>query len=237
MILSHSIRLHDRQRPERPRSGTGPENDTVAALRADGAVVPAAPVYRPRRGASGTGIPGPRGPARGKSTYRISTTSGMVPLQAAGERALSGGAILLALLAPGVAAAVLWSPFLAARRLRALFRALPPLRSLAPNYLLLAVGGSLPYVLGTVAAVARNREGGGAAMSKGVLQVLVSVSLVYLVGVPLLAGWLLPEAGLDWDSAGYDAVTWALLILGTAWYVVLFAAPLFFLVFVFALPS
>jgi hypothetical protein len=160
----------------------------------------------------------------------------MVPLQVAGEQTISGGEILITLLVPGVGAAVLWSPFLAAARLCALFRALPPLRSLAPNYLLLTIGGSAPFVLGTLAAVVWTYEGGGASMAEGILQVLVSVSLAYLAGVPVLAGWLLPEVGLDWDPADYDAVTWALLVGGAAWYAALFAGPLFAIVFFLALP-
>lgn len=160
----------------------------------------------------------------------------MVPLQTLGEE-VTGWAVLLALgLGPGVAGAVLWSPFLASARIRSLFRALPPRGSLLVTYPAVLVGASLPYVGGFVAALVWTADANGAATANAILDVIVPVSVVYVVGFPALAGLACPRLGVDWDPTGYGPATWALLVAGGVWYAAAFAVPLFLVAMVMALP-
>lgn len=147
---------------------------------------------------------------------------------------------LLALLfGPGVLATLLTSPFLAADRLRALFRTLPPGDSLVPSVLVFGVGGSLPYTLGVgllAAQWGQSANPSGAALSEGLLGLIAVLSLVYVVAVPAVATLVLPEVGYDWDPEGYSLGTWALLIGASAWYDAVLAVPLAFAAFFLALP-
>ncbi|WP_255196989.1 hypothetical protein [Halorarius litoreus] len=164
----------------------------------------------------------------------------MVPLQSLPGAVVGLGALLLLVLGPGVVASVLWTPFLASTRLRSLFRRLPPDGSLAVTYAVVTVGASLPYVLGAGVALGLVDIGGpegGARMANAILTVIVPVSLGYVLGVPLVGAVGLPRAGVDWDPTGYGVSTWLLLFVGTVWYVVLFAVPLFVLALIAAYPG
>ncbi|MEE6211418.1 hypothetical protein U3A55_14820 [Salarchaeum sp. III] len=96
--------------------------------------------------------------------------------------------------------------------------ALPPTGSLGVTYPVVAVALSLPYLGAFLAALAL-------------------VSVVYVVGGPVVAAVGLPRLGVDWDSNGYDGATWLILVATSAWYAAIFAVR--FLVFsVFAaLPT
>jgi len=134
---------------------------------------------------------------------------------------------LLALVfGPGLAAALLWSPFLAADRIGSLFGQLWPRTSAAASYLLVMVGLSLPWVFATGAAMARASTP-GLGMANALLNVIVSLAVVYAVGLPALAAVGLPAAGVDWDANGYGLRTWVLLVAGAVWYVALLAFPIF----------
>ncbi|PSP98743.1 hypothetical protein BRC89_07025 [Halobacteriales archaeon QS_4_70_19] len=147
-------------------------------------------------------------------------------------------ALLLAvLLVPGLVAALLWSPFLLSDRLCALFRALPPRDGLVASYLPVAVGGALPYVVGGLWALSRGPPGGDAVAVNALLDVVVGVSVAYVVAGPLVAGVALPRFGRDWDPTGYGPGTWALLGTGSAWFAVLYGVPLFLMAAVLAYPA
>ncbi|MFB6352569.1 MAG: hypothetical protein ABEJ92_00630 [Halobacteriales archaeon] len=161
----------------------------------------------------------------------------MVPLQTVDVDLVGWFNLLLVLLAPGAVAAVLWSPFLLAARLRALFRELPPTGHLLPTYAVVAVGAGLPYVLGTFWAVVATSGGTGGEMANGLLDVVIPLSLGYAVGVPLLGAAGLPRFGVDWDPTGYGISTWVLLLAGGTWYALLFAVPLFVIAVVLAFPA
>lgn len=147
---------------------------------------------------------------------------------------------LLALVfGPGAVATLLSTPFLAADRLRALFRELPPTGSLVPSVLLLGIGGSLPYTLGVGALLVRFGNAANtetAALSEGLFGLIAVLSLVYVVAVPAVAALVLPEVGYDWDPAEYSLGTWALLIGVSVWYDAVLAVPLAFAAFFLALP-
>lgn len=146
------------------------------------------------------------------------------------------GFVVGLLLGPGIVAAIIWSPFLLASRIRALFRALPPARSTAVSYVVVTVGLSIPYLFGTIAALVVTEGQTGGAMANALLNVLIPVSSLYVLGLPILAIRGLPRIGRDWDPNGYDTTTWVLLIVGAAWYSALFAVPLFLIAVVLALP-
>lgn len=150
----------------------------------------------------------------------------------------AGWAVLLAIaLGPGVVAAVLWSPFLAAGRVRSLFRSLPPGDSLLVSYPAALIGASVPYVVGVVAALVRTTDTTGATTANAILDVIVPVSFGFVVGVPALACAGLPRLGVDWDPTGYGPGTWALLAAGGVWYAAVFAVPLFLVAIVMAMPT
>lgn len=144
--------------------------------------------------------------------------------------------LALVLLLPGMIATLLWAPFLLAGRIRALFEALPPRGSLVPSYVAIGLGASLPYVLG-VLGIMLALPSEGAAWSNAILTLIQWVSVVYLLILPGVAILGLPAVGIDWDPTGYGATSWALLAVGTLWYALLFAIPLFVLAVLFAWPG
>lgn len=110
------------------------------------------------------------------------------------------------------------------------------------SYVALTVGGSLPYVTGTLWAFTTGAGAGserGAVMANSLLDLLVVTSLASLasvVAVPLVAGVGLPRTGYDWDPTGYGPTTWGLLAGLAGWYAAVFAVPIFLLAVVLALP-
>ena len=137
---------------------------------------------------------------------------------------------------PGLAAAGLCAPFLAAERLRALFRALPPAGRLLPSYLGVSVGLSVPYLVGVVFTVARAAEAGPAWSSGFLLTALIGAVLVAFVA-PAVAVLALPRLGVDWDPTGYGVSTWLLLGGAGLWYALVAAVPLVALAVGMALPG
>lgn len=137
---------------------------------------------------------------------------------------------------PAVGAAILWSPFLFSDRIRALFRRLPPTDSALVTYCLVSVGLWLPYLVGMFWTATHGPSSGPAPAANAMLDVVVTVSACYLVGLPLLAGVGLPRLGIDWDSTGYGADTWALIVGGTVWYTALLGFPPFVIAVILALP-
>ena len=151
---------------------------------------------------------------------------------------LTGWLTFLALvLGPGLVAALLWSPFLLSSRLRRLFRRLPPTGSVVASYVPVAVGASLPYVIGAGWAIVASADGSGAAMANALLDVVVPLSVGYVAGVPAVAAAALPRLGVDWDPAGYGASTWLLLAAGGAWYALVLGGPLFVIALILAFPG
>lgn len=160
----------------------------------------------------------------------------MVLRQSVAERAVGWLAFAAALLVPGVVATALWSPFLLSDRIESLFAALPPFDTPAPSYVLFGTGASLPYVAGFLAVLA-TVDPDGAAVSDALLSVGLTLSVLYVAGLPALCVFVLPEVGIDWDRTGYGWSTWALLIAGSAWYAALFAVPIAAASLVLALPG
>lgn len=160
----------------------------------------------------------------------------MVPLQPMAGRV--GGWLLAALVfvAPGVVATLVWSPFLAAKRIRALFAALPPTDSVVPSYAAVGVGASVPYVAGALVVFA-SVDPADAGLSNALLDLTAVLSTLYVVGAPLVGIIALPRLGVDWDPTDYEASTWVLLAAGGGWYAAVFAVPFLLLSVVFALPG
>lgn len=153
------------------------------------------------------------------------------------SRAATWALLLGVAVGPSVVAMTLWSPFLLSSRLRSLFRAVPPTESMVVGYALVAVGLWVPYLAGLGWVLVRTTGTTGATTANGLLDVVVPVSLLYLVGLPAGAVLGLPRAGVDWDPTGYGAATWALLVAGAAWWAVLLGGPVFLLSLVMALPT
>lgn len=136
----------------------------------------------------------------------------------------------------GITAAVLWSPILLGSRIRSLFGRLPPARSTIVSYLLVTIGLSIPFVIGT-GVVFSTTSTEGAALSNALLNMVVVLTLVYVVVLPLTAVVGLPRISLDWDPTNYGLGTWLLLVGMVLWYATVFALPLAFLAFILAFPS
>lgn len=151
---------------------------------------------------------------------------------------LASWALLLGLvLGPPAVAMALWSPFLLSARIRALFRGLPPTGSAVPSYAVAAVCLWVPYLAGLLWVLADTAGTSGAVTANGLLDVVVPVSLIYVVGLPAIAAVGLPRVGIDWDQTGYGLATWAVLLAGAAWWAVLLGGPVFLLSLVMALPT
>ncbi|MFC6836913.1 hypothetical protein [Halomarina ordinaria] len=142
----------------------------------------------------------------------------------------------LVLLVPGVAATALCAPFLAAKRVRSLFAALPPEGSPVTTYALVGVGLSLPYVGGVLWVLASVDSAGGA-WGNALLTLALLLGVLYTVGCPVVGVLALPRVGVDWDPTGYGWSTWVLLGAAGGWYATLFAVPLVVLGIVLALPG
>lgn len=155
------------------------------------------------------------------------TTSSLTGLANSSSALLLGGVL-------GLVAVVLWSPLLLSSRLRSLFCHLPPANSLLISYLIVGFGLALPFISGAVLALVRMPR---AAVSNAILDTVVQIAFVYVVGLPLLAGDILPKVGVDWDPTGYGGTTWLLLVGSVVWYVAVFAVPLSFLAVLLAIPN
>ncbi|ELZ49118.1 hypothetical protein C464_05215 [Halorubrum coriense DSM 10284] len=143
---------------------------------------------------------------------------------------------LALLIFPGLVAAGLCAPFLAASRLRALFGALPPAGRVLPSYLGVAVGLSVPYVAGVGLTVAFAGEA-GPAWSEGFLSTALLGGVLVGLVAPAAAVLGLPRLGVDWDLTGYGPSTWLLLGAAALWYAVVAAVPLVALAVGMALPG
>lgn len=144
--------------------------------------------------------------------------------------------ILGLILGVGLVVTVLWSPILMIGRVRALFRRLPPTQSLIGSYVPVAIGLSLPFVIGS-GIVITTTSTEGAAVSNALLQTVVVITLAYAVLLPTVAVIGLPRAGVDWDPTGYGIGTWLLLVGVSLWFAFIFAVPLALFAFVLALPT
>lgn len=160
----------------------------------------------------------------------------MALLQSFVDQAIGWLSFAAFLLVPGAVATVLWLPFLAAKRIRALFADLPPSGRLVPTYVLVGIGASLPYVVGFLAVIAFV-DSSGVAWSNATIELTLILSLLYAAGLPAFCVLGLPRIGFDWDPTGYGWSTWALLVAGGVWYAALFAVPLLAVSLVMALPG
>lgn len=136
---------------------------------------------------------------------------------------------------PGLLAAVLWSPILISRRLRELFRRLPPTDSIAVGYVVVAIGLSIPFIIGIGFGVAGSTH--SVDVANALLNVVFGLTIVYLIGLPVGTVVGLPRVGIDWDPTGYRRSTWVVIIMATLWYLVLFIIPLVLFAFLLALPT
>ena len=137
---------------------------------------------------------------------------------------------------PGIVAAVLWSPILLSSRIRSLFDRVPPARSTIASYLLVAIGLSIPFVIGT-GIVFTTTSTEGAALSNALLNMTFVLTIAYVGVLPLTFVVGLPRIGLDWDPTNYGLSTWLLLVCVVLWYAAVFVIPLAFFAFILALPT
>ncbi len=142
---------------------------------------------------------------------------------------------IVGLLVPGMVATICWAPFLASKRLRSLFSRVPPFDSMGLTYVVVALTASLPYVLSLVGVAATAGE--NASWGPPILDVTLLLSIIYIVGIPLLGVVGLPRAGIDWDPTGYGISTWVLLTAGAVWYAMIFAVPFTILGLVLSSPG
>ena len=153
----------------------------------------------------------------------------------AGE--VTGWLVTLALFVfPGLVAAGLCAPFLAAERLRALFVALPPGGRLLTSYVGVSIALSTPYLAG-VALTVGLVDSAGAAWSNAIVETALVGGLLTTVVAPAAAVLALPRLGVDWDPTGYGPMTWGLLLAAGLTYAIIAAVPLFGLAVVFGLPG
>jgi len=153
----------------------------------------------------------------------------------AGE--VAGWLFTLALfLFPGLVAAGLCAPFLAAERLRALFRALPPSGRLLTSYVGVSIALSVPYLAGVVCTVALADEA-GPAWSRGFLVTALFGGIGVGLVAPAVAVIGLPRLGIDWDPTGYGVGTWGILLAAGLAYAIIAAVPLVALAVGMALPG
>ncbi|MGM0447030.1 MAG: hypothetical protein ACQERM_02105 [Methanobacteriota archaeon] len=137
---------------------------------------------------------------------------------------------------PGLVAAGLCAPFLAASRLRALFDSLPPAGRVLPSYVAVSVGLSVPYIVGVVLTVAFADEA-GPAWSEGFFTTALFGAVLVALVAPAVAVIGLPRLGVDWDPTGYGYSTWLLLVGAGLWYALVAAVPLVALAIGLALPG
>jgi hypothetical protein len=137
---------------------------------------------------------------------------------------------------PGIVAAVLWSPILLSSRIRSLFDRVPPARSTIASYLLVAIGLSIPFVIGT-GIVFTTTSTEGAAVSNALLNMTFVLTIAYVGVLPLTSVVGLPRIGIDWDLTNYGLSTWLLLVCVVLWHAAVFVIPLAFFAFILALPT
>ncbi|ELZ39876.1 hypothetical protein [Halorubrum tebenquichense] len=140
------------------------------------------------------------------------------------------------LLFPGLVAAGLCAPLLAAARLRALFRALPPEGRVVPSYVAVSVGLSVPYAVGVLLTVWLV-DSAGPGWSEGFLDTALFGAVLVALVAPAVAVLGLPRIGVDWDPTGYGPSTWLLLVAAGLWYALVAAVPLVALAVGMALPG
>lgn len=145
------------------------------------------------------------------------------------------GSVLFLAMLPGVFAAVLWSPVLLSGRLRSLFRRIPPTNSTVVGYTIVAVGLSIPFVIGVGMGVTGSVQ--SVDVANALLNVVFGIGILYLLGLPVSAVVGLPRANIDWDKTGYGFGTWAVVVIATLWYVILFFVPVALFAFLLALPT
>ena len=124
-----------------------------------------------------------------------------------------------------------------AKRLRALFKALPPTDAWLPAYLLTMGVAAVPFLAALVGVAAETGIEDGAMFANTLLQVLSVIGIGYVGGAPVAGVVGLPRAGIDWDPTGYGVGTWLLLAVGGLWYALLFVVPLGILSLFVALPT
>lgn len=143
--------------------------------------------------------------------------------------------LLVLVLLPGVVATIFWSPMLASKRLRALFRHLPITDSTVMNYVLTALVLSIPWLIG-IGWVFQQIGAQDGANGAVFLTAATLIALVYIIGLPLVAGFGLPRLGIDWDPANYSVGTWAMLLGSSLWYSLIFTVPMFLFGIIMSLP-
>lgn len=169
-------------------------------------------------------------------TAQATVVTAAVPATALVDSAVGWIQTLVLLVLPGLVAAVLWSPVLLSARFRALFDALPPAGRPVVSYVAVALGLSVPYLVGLLLTVLVV-DPSGVAWSNALIETALAGGVVAVVVAPAVAAVGLPRLGVDWDPTGYGPSTWALLVAAGAWYAVVAAAPLFALAILFALPG
>ena len=132
----------------------------------------------------------------------------------------------------GVFIGVLWSPFLAAGRLRALFASLPP-SEWRVNYALWIPLPALVwgFLFGSVLSVSLDVRPPTQASEIYVAGIdgIVVATLVSILLWPILLLYVLPANGVDWDRNEYAPKTVVLVVVSLVWYLVFLVGPAYVL--------
>lgn len=163
----------------------------------------------------------------------------MLLLQLIGEQINGILGTIVALLLPGTVATVLLAPFLVSKRVRSLFRSLPPTQSIVLSYGLVGIGASVPFIVGfgTIVLTIDPNGAGPVPLSNAIFTLTILLFVGYTIGTPVLGTMLVPRLGYDWDPMDYSVSTWLILAGGGAWYALIFSIPLIIVSLVFALPG
>lgn len=128
--------------------------------------------------------------------------------------------------------AVVWSPFLLARRIRELFAALPP----ADWRVSYVVWMPLPAIVwGFFGGLAFSLSSDVRPPSKASPLYLAGVdgivvgTLISLPLWPILLLYVLPNRGLDWDPEDYSPTTVVIVLAATVWYLAFLVGPTYVL--------
>lgn len=108
-------------------------------------------------------------------------------------------------------------------RLRSLFRHLPLTGSTVGNYLMVALGLSWPWLVPYGYAFLATRKW-AVSMGETYLLGVVVLWASYVVGLPFVAGVVLPRRGVDWNAKRYGLGTWVVLLVTSAWYATVYVA-------------
>lgn len=218
-----------RSRPGRGSDRTGGRHSRVPAAqrghrvgRPQGEFPPT-----PTRRVSGSRFAGSSGWVRGFDPVirKHMPWSGVTPVVALDPASTLSTGLVLAVACGlyGWLVAFLWAPFLVAERFRVLFASLPP-DGAAVNYgLWMPLPAALwGFLAGSVFSLS---AGGTPSTASAAVDGIVAATLVSVLLWPTVLLYVLPAGGVDWTPTGRTLPTVALVVGGTAWYLLFLVVP------------